>query len=118
MDTISPFVKNKSEILIACDKSPPGLFLRSKIYPLIFLSFVNSFIFFLTWELLFSLKAVSLIYPILLLIFFDLNYCIFIISLVILKTIAFLTPFLLTVISILEPTGPLIRSTASDKVLP
>ena len=61
VDTISPFVKKKSEILIACDSNPPGLFLRSKIYPFIFLFLLNSFIFFLICELLFSLKAVNLI---------------------------------------------------------
>ena len=33
VETISPSSKKKSEIFIAWDKSPPGLFLKSKIYP-------------------------------------------------------------------------------------
>ena len=86
VETISPFERKKSEIFIAWESNPPGLFLKSNIYPLIFLSLSNSFIFFLTCELLFSLKAVNLIYPIFLSIFFDLSDWILIIFLVILKT--------------------------------
>ncbi len=36
VETISPLSKNASDILIACDRRPPGLFLKSKMYPLIF----------------------------------------------------------------------------------
>ena len=31
VETISPFSKKKSEIFIACESNPPGLFLKSKI---------------------------------------------------------------------------------------
>ena len=48
----------------------------------------------------------------------DFTDAIFMISLVILKIIAFLTPLLLTVILISDPTGPLIISTASVSDLP
>ena len=34
VETISPSSKKKSVILTACVKSPPGLFLRSRIYPI------------------------------------------------------------------------------------
>ena len=118
VETISPLSKKKSVIFIACDSNPPGLFLRSRIYELISLFFFKSLIFSLNWSLLFSLKEVSRIYPISPSITFDLTEVIFIISLVILKTIAFFSPTLLTVISISVPTGPLISSTASVKDFP
>jgi hypothetical protein len=31
VETISPLSKNASDILIACDRRPPGLFLKSKM---------------------------------------------------------------------------------------
>ena len=118
VETISPSSRKKSVIFIAWDNKPPGLFLKSKIYPLRSFFLLNSLIFFLIWLPLFSLKEVSLKYPMLLSIYFDFADSIFIISLVILKIIAFFTPLLLTVISISDPTGPLINSTASVSDLP
>ena len=91
VETISPLFKKKSDILIAWDKSPPGLFLKSKIYAFIFLLFSNFLIFFCICSLLFSLKDVSLIYPILFSSMSALTDCISIISLIILNLRALLT---------------------------
>ena len=60
VDTISPFSRKRSEILIACESSPPGLFLKSKTNPFKFLLLLNFVILFFTCWLLFSLKEVSL----------------------------------------------------------
>jgi len=46
VETISPFSKKKSDILIAWFSNPPGLFLKSKINELRFLFFFNFFICF------------------------------------------------------------------------
>jgi hypothetical protein len=61
VDTISPLSKKKSEILIAWDNSPPGLFLKSKINEFKFLFFLSLLICFLICWLLLSLKEVNLI---------------------------------------------------------
>ena len=39
VETISPLSKKKSDIFIACDNKPPGLFLKSNMYPFKFFSF-------------------------------------------------------------------------------
>jgi len=46
VETISPFSKKKSDIFIAWDKNPPGLFLKSKINELRFLFFLSFLICF------------------------------------------------------------------------
>ena len=63
VETISPSSKKKSVIFIACVNSPPGLFLKSRTYPLIFEFFSNFFNDFKNCLSLFSLKDFNLIYP-------------------------------------------------------
>ena len=53
VETISPLSKKKSVMLIACVSNPPGLFLRSRMYPLNLLFFSKVFIFFDNCSLLF-----------------------------------------------------------------
>ena len=60
VDTISPSSKKKSVILIACVSKPPGLFLRSRTYPLILDFFSNSLTYFKNCLSLFSLNDLSL----------------------------------------------------------
>jgi len=63
VETISPSSKKKSVIFIACDNKPPGLFLKSKTYPLILEFFSNFFTDFKNWLALFSLNDFNLMYP-------------------------------------------------------
>ena len=61
VETISPSSRKKSVIVIAWASNPPGLFLKSNIYPLIFEFFSNFFNFCKNCVSLFSLKDLSLI---------------------------------------------------------
>ena len=61
VETISPSSKKKSVIFIAWVNKPPGLFLRSKTYPLILFFFSKFFIDFKNCLSLFSLKDFNLI---------------------------------------------------------